>query len=172
MRSNELEEKILQHKSKVDWITLGDNNNSYFHANIKTKNKQTLIRELEDENGHKLTDHQDLEKETKQISTTSSTLKHIDITDLRGGTQLQIEHQSFLVQLVTDDEIWKAVKILGNNKAPGIDGFNGYFFEASWNVVKRDVTSAVQDFFMHNRLYKHVNCVLFTLIPKSMELRA
>lgn len=36
---NQMEESILMQKAKVNWLRLGDNNNSYFHASIMEKNK-------------------------------------------------------------------------------------------------------------------------------------
>lgn len=41
---NDMEEKILQHKSKVDWLRLGDGNNAYFHAALKAKNRHIGIK--------------------------------------------------------------------------------------------------------------------------------
>ncbi|XP_058783939.1 uncharacterized protein LOC131658687 [Vicia villosa] len=46
MRNAELEEKILHQKTKKDWISLGDGNNAYFYAKLKTKNRQTQITML------------------------------------------------------------------------------------------------------------------------------
>ncbi|XP_058746230.1 uncharacterized protein LOC131619107 [Vicia villosa] len=49
LKSSELEEKILQQKVKCDWVKLGDGNNAYFYANLKSKNKKIQIKELEDD---------------------------------------------------------------------------------------------------------------------------
>lgn len=38
---NDMEELLLQQQSKIDWIRLGDGNNSYFHATVKEKNRNS-----------------------------------------------------------------------------------------------------------------------------------
>lgn len=43
---NELEEKVLRQKSKIDWLKLGDGNNSYFHASIKAKHNAKNLNML------------------------------------------------------------------------------------------------------------------------------
>ncbi|XP_058767824.1 uncharacterized protein LOC131641534 [Vicia villosa] len=63
MKSSELEEKILHQKLKCDWINPGNENNAYFYANLKSKNKQVQIQELEDSHSNRLTDQKDIERE-------------------------------------------------------------------------------------------------------------
>lgn len=53
---NSLEDKILQQRSKVDWIKKGDSNNAYFYATIKTKSKQRSMDMLQKEDGTILTE--------------------------------------------------------------------------------------------------------------------
>ncbi|MCI72260.1 transposon TX1 putative 149 kDa protein, partial [Trifolium medium] len=65
----------------------------------------------------------------------------------------------------------KALKDIGETKAPGIDGFSSKIFKASWNVIKSDVLATVHEFFDHDRLYVAVNCALVTLIPKSSDAK-
>lgn len=69
-----------------------------------------------------------------------------------------------------DKDVWDAVKGMRENKVPSIDGFNAKFFKSGWNVVKRDVVEAIQNFFTNNRLYVAVNCALVTLIPKNKDV--
>ncbi|CAJ2644791.1 unnamed protein product [Trifolium pratense] len=171
IQTTELEEKILMQKSKITWLKLGHGNNAYFHANIKGKNKQTGIYKLEDHNGRVLTDFKDIEKEVLRfyedlVGTPSQRLLHVDVAAIRNGTQLQEIHQSSLTQPMTDQEIWNALKNIGDTKAPGIDGF-----KASWNVIKSDVIAAIHEFFDYDRLYAVVNCALVTLIPKSSDAK-
>lgn len=63
MVATEEEEKILMQKAKVDLLKLGDENNAYFHAIVRGKNKHNGIHNLEDSNGNKLMDFKDIEHE-------------------------------------------------------------------------------------------------------------
>lgn len=67
LKQKETDEKILKKKSKIDWFQLGDGNNDYFFANIKEKNKKTTIISLIDQQGNKLTEFRDLEKEISEL---------------------------------------------------------------------------------------------------------
>lgn len=59
---NQLEETILMPKAIVTWLKLGDNNNSYFHAFVKEKNKQKGMYTMTSLNGELLTNHESIEK--------------------------------------------------------------------------------------------------------------
>ena len=67
---------------------------------------------------------------------------------------------------VTDQEIYEGLKSIGDDKAPGIDGYNAFFFKHTWQIIKKDVIEAVKSFFTIGNLHKNFNCTLVTLIPK------
>ncbi|XP_058776934.1 uncharacterized protein LOC131651279 [Vicia villosa] len=127
LKNSELEEQILQQKLKCDWINLGDGNNAYFYANLKSKNKQVQIKELEDANGNKITEQEDIETEvlsfyTNLVGQAARQRSQVDICSLRGGAQLSREQMDCLIGPVTEAEIWKAIHSMGDSKAPGVDG--------------------------------------------------
>lgn len=59
----DMEDFFLRHKSKINWLKLGDGNNAYFHAIVKGKNKQSGLYKLSDHNGKVFTDFKDVEKD-------------------------------------------------------------------------------------------------------------
>lgn len=59
---NDIDEALLQQKSKVDWIRMGDGNNSYFHATVKAKNRNTVINCLQRNDGTIGTSQHDIEQ--------------------------------------------------------------------------------------------------------------
>ncbi|CAK8576484.1 unnamed protein product [Lathyrus sativus] len=48
---NELEEKILQQRSKIEWLRKGDGNNLYFYASIKAKQHSNCLSNLKKNDG-------------------------------------------------------------------------------------------------------------------------
>lgn len=83
---------------------------------------------------------------------------------MREGKQLSIQQITLLVSPVTVQEIEKALKSIGEFKAPGINGYMSKFFKATWSIVKCDVTAAVQKYFEKYTMYKPINRALVTLI--------
>lgn len=66
----------------------------------------------------------------------------------------------------TMEEIKTAVFQLGAMKAPGPDGFNGLFYQNSWEIMQNDLFQLVQDFFNTGVLDPHLNRTYIALIPK------
>ncbi|GJY89100.1 putative reverse transcriptase domain-containing protein [Tanacetum coccineum] len=52
-----------------------------------------------------------------------------------------------MVRDVTDDEIKSVMFSMGDDRAPGPDGFTAAFFKKAWDVVGGDITYAIRDFF-------------------------
>ncbi|CAJ2651355.1 unnamed protein product [Trifolium pratense] len=172
----EIEEKILKQKSKLEWLKLGDGNNSYFHASIKTRSASKNMNVLYTEDGTQLTTQDDIEEEvmsfySKLMGMADNDLNGVDITVMREGPQLNNEQREKLTGPITDKEITDALQSIGDLKSPSIDGYGAYFFKKAWNIVKPDVLGVVHDFFDNDRLYKAANCTLVTLIPKTNEAK-
>ncbi|GJY65054.1 ribonuclease H-like domain-containing protein [Tanacetum coccineum] len=72
-----------------------------------------------------------------------------------------------MVREVTDQEIRKAMFSIGDNKAPGPDGYSAAFFKEAWNIVGTDVTKAIKEFFTNGVLLKELNHTIIALIPKG-----
>jgi len=63
-------------------------------------------------------------------------------------------------------EIKTAVFQMNPDKAPGPDGFNAFFFQNNWDIVKNNVIQAVLQFFRTGKILKQLNHTFLTLIPK------
>jgi hypothetical protein len=42
-------ENFLKHKSRNNWLNLGNGNNSFFHKTVKVRNSANLIKMIKDE---------------------------------------------------------------------------------------------------------------------------
>ncbi|GKD98938.1 methylenetetrahydrofolate reductase 1 [Tanacetum coccineum] len=67
---------------------------------------------------------------------------------------------------ITNDEIKAAMFDIGDDKAPGPDGYTSAFFKKGWSVVGHDVCNAVRDFFSNGCILKEINHTFLALIPK------
>lgn len=100
------------------------------------------------------------------MGTSAHSLPGIDITVMREGPRLSANARQSLVQPVTHQERGQAMFNIDPNKAPGVDGFNAFFFQRVWHIVKRDIYEAVFEFFSTGSMSSKVNCTSVTLIPK------
>ncbi|GJX68191.1 hypothetical protein Tco_0303918 [Tanacetum coccineum] len=56
---------------------------------------------------------------------------------------------SSMVRPVTDEEVKAAMFSIGDERAPGPDGFSSAFFKKGWDIVGLDVCHAIRDFFVN-----------------------
>ncbi|GKB06930.1 hypothetical protein Tco_0835163 [Tanacetum coccineum] len=82
------------------------------------------------------------------------------------GTKLNHEDAMEMIKEVTDFEIKNALFDIGDNKAPGPDGYTSTFFKKSWKIVGKDVCIAIKEFFTTGKLLREMNATIISLIPK------
>ncbi|KAI5415606.1 hypothetical protein KIW84_040864 [Lathyrus oleraceus] len=130
------------------------------------------MKGLQKEDGTIVTTLAEIEMELLDFYSTlmgraNENLDGIDVPAMRDKAQLNFDQRHALIVHVTDQEILKALKGIGDLKAPSMDGFGSKFFKASWNIVREDVIVVVRDFFVNDMMYKAMNIIVVTLIPKS-----
>lgn len=72
----------------------------------------------------------------------------------------------FMIRRVEKKEIKDAMFEIGEDKAPGPDGFTFAFFKSAWNVVGDEVCMAIEEFFANGKLLREINSTIIALIPK------
>lgn len=144
----------------------------FFHASLKDNNRKSCISSLIRSDRSTAISRVNIENEIPRFMKLLWDLQlvewrvHVDIVAMRSEPQLCVADGAQLNAKITETEICKALKDIGELKAPEVDGYNSKFFKASWIVIKLDVVAAVRDFFLHSRLYVSINTTLVTLIPK------
>lgn len=48
---------------------------------------------------------------------------------------------------VSVQEVQEALWSIKNDKSPGPDGFNSFFFKKSWSIVGPNIIAAIKDYF-------------------------
>ncbi|CAK8531160.1 unnamed protein product [Lathyrus sativus] len=133
---NKIEWKILQQREKIDWIRKGDGNNHYLYVAVKTKHHSNCLTNLRKSDDRKLSDQNDIEEEVMEfyknlMGKEDNNINHIDIEAMRMEKQLNMEQREYLTRNIIEDDIIKALRGIGDLKAPGLDGYGAKFFKAS-----------------------------------------
>ncbi|KAL9400757.1 hypothetical protein Peur_004606 [Populus x canadensis] len=91
----------------------------------------------------------------------------LDIDVIQSGPCLNESSHESLLALVSNDDIKNALFGIGNDKAPGPDGYSSFFFKKSWDVIGGDFCTTVQNFFISGELLRQVNHSIIALISKA-----
>ncbi|KAJ0442264.1 putative RNA-directed DNA polymerase [Helianthus annuus] len=162
------EERFLKQKSKVQWLAEGDANTSFFHVSLKCKNHRNRIYMIKDNDGVL---YEGGEVPNAFVNHFEKFLGIDEAMDVHPSPDLfthTLDDMSaeFMVWPVQRDEVKNVMFSIGDNKAPGADGYTSAFFKKTWSVIRDDVIKAVQDFFEEGKLLQELNHTIIALVPK------
>ncbi|XP_021991414.1 uncharacterized protein LOC110888182 [Helianthus annuus] len=163
------EECFLKQKSKIEWLCAGDSNTSYFHNAVKSRNSRNKICCIHDVHGNRFEGKDVITALVDHYSNflgNEQNVQNLEDEDLFINS-LNIDTANHMVRQVTREEVKAAMFSIGENKAPGPDGFTSAFFKHSWDIVGDEVTNAILDFFQNGKLLKQVNHTILALVPKK-----
>ncbi|GJZ40645.1 protein LAZ1 [Tanacetum coccineum] len=139
------EERFLRKKAKVEWLDVGDTNSAYFHKSIKSHNQRSRIDVIHTMDNLEVTGTSvpnvfvshyeaflDASSESTDLDTAGLFFKKV--SDLSNSN---------MTRQVTNDEIKSAMFDIGDNKAPGPDGYTSAFFKQGWDVVGQECISKI-----------------------------
>ena len=79
---------------------------------------------------------------------------------------------SQLEEIFTEEEVWKVIKDIPPDRAPGPDGFIGAFYQKAWAVIKPDIMAAMLKLYVGDRRgYGKLNKAHIVLIPKKADAK-
>ncbi|GJW53405.1 aspartic peptidase [Tanacetum coccineum] len=162
----------LKQKAKIDWLEAGDSNSSYFHKSIKCRNQQSRIEVVVNSDNIEVSGSHVPEvfvSHYEQFLGTSIECNELNVEGLFSKS-ISATTSSNMVCGITNDEIKAAMLDIGDDKAPGPDGYTSTIFKKGWSVVGHDVCNAVWDFFLNGCILKEINHTFLALIPKVSTL--
>lgn len=155
-------------------MQVGDHNNKAFHYAAKIRETKNAIREIRCPSGNVVTSQEEIKAEAERFFNEFLSRQPRDIQDKTIEELQDIvpfrcsdEERSMLTKPVLEEEIREVIFHMPSNKAPGPDGYTTEFFKASWSIIGKDLTIAVQSFFQKGFLPKGLNATILALIPKK-----
>ena len=88
-------------------------------------------------------------------------LEKINLPLLSNGQKLLCD------AIITEKEIYDALKSMENNKTPGNDGLSKEFYEVFWNYVKTSLLASINDAFIKDKLSTSKKQAVIKLIEKK-----
>ncbi|XP_020249133.1 uncharacterized protein LOC109826515 [Asparagus officinalis] len=128
---------FYQQKARTAWCIQSDRNTALFHSAIKANRHKYRVSILYNSHGDRLTDGEEIVKEfvsyyKRLMGTAIHTVKP-DRHITQNGACLNSSQASELSKPVTSEEIRAAIFSMHDNKAPGPDGFNAFFYKSAWS---------------------------------------
>ena len=80
--------------------------------------------------------------------------------------KLNPEDAGKLCESVRLNEIKEALFSMDGGKSPGPDGYNAAFFKKNWDIIGKEVSDGVLEFFRNKKMLKQWNVTVLNLIPK------
>ncbi|KAF9623255.1 hypothetical protein IFM89_000744 [Coptis chinensis] len=147
-----------------------DRNTKYFHALVKMNRNKNMITEFKNSQGELLTDQDEIgDLLVQQYTEKFKKVNHELDMELISMVPCVISYEDNLelIKFPTAEEIKEAVFYLHVESAPGLDGFNGFFYQKCWKIVGHDLTRAIHYCFKNSRVPMHFNSNFLVLIPKE-----
>lgn len=164
-----LESKRLYWKQRntVGWVTLGDENSSFFHTMATISHKRNFIVSVTTPDGTCVTEHEQKanifwETYKQRLGCTEYHSMEYDL-----DTILQSHSLDHLDTDFSQQEIEAVIRGLSNSYAPGPDGFNGMFIKKCWDIIKDDFFRLFNDFCQSNIDLRSINSSIIAMIPKK-----
>ncbi|KAJ9536728.1 hypothetical protein OSB04_un000113 [Centaurea solstitialis] len=167
--SKDLEVSLLQ-RAKIKWMRDGDANTKFFHHAVRERRHLNQVQSIAKVDGTFVYDDLVLDAFVDHFKSFMGTVDdHVNPLVPIGSFMNQLSPSIALdmIRPITDEEIRLAMFGIGNDKAPGSDGFSSKFFKATWGIVGSDISVAIHNFFYRGHILKELNHTLLCMLPKK-----
>ncbi|XP_057249213.1 uncharacterized protein LOC130590681 [Beta vulgaris subsp. vulgaris] len=158
--------------SRVQWLKHGDKNTKFFHTLASIRKNRNSISSLEI-GGSKLETPDEIRSAALEYFTNLFKEESFQRPIFQGLDFMKLSDQQAadLIEPISNQEIDNAVASCNPSKSPGPDGFNFRFIKSSWEIIKEDVYSIIQEFWLTGNLPKGSNVAFIALIAKTENPR-
>ncbi|KAL9672679.1 hypothetical protein QQ045_028931 [Rhodiola kirilowii] len=160
-------------RTNAQWIKEGDANTKFFHSLLKNRRNRNSINQITLQDGSSSSDIDTIKHKFsayfRDLLGQAKDCSPIDTDAVEQGPAVIGAHYRSLVRAVNDKEIWFVLNSMGNDKAPGPDGFSASFFKKNWSIIGKELCEGVRHCLRHNAMPKGVNAAYLALIPKNNQ---
>ncbi|XP_026378812.1 uncharacterized protein LOC113273281 [Papaver somniferum] len=160
---------FLRDRARINWIKDGDINSKFFHTNIKLRQAQNSIAEIEDPSGNIITNQKGITDVLIDHFSKKFEHHHVQISDsiFDDVPQVISDDDNSILEAVPDfSEIKNVVFEINQDGAPGPDGFNGAFYRNAWDIISKDLVEAITFCWSTKLIPSGMNSNFLVVIPK------
>lgn len=155
-------------RSRIDWLSEGDANASFFHSHARYRKRKNYIAKLQ------VADRVLTRQEEKDEAVWDFYCDLIGKPKPRTRTldlaafYHQPQNMQDLDAPISEEEVWTVIKAMPPDKASGRpDGFTGRFYKECWEIIKGDIMAAIGAIHAGgSRMLGRLNSAFLVLIPK------
>ena len=153
-------------KSRMEWLTKGERNTSFFHRSVQIKRQKSRILSLDNSVGETITNPKILSDHIRDFF--CNLLASESPVCTRNSNSSAHLHQSLsFCHPPTIGEVKNALFSMQPLKAPGPDGFHPLFFQNTWNFTHVDLHQNISNWFASATIPNDLCNALICLIPKG-----
>lgn len=160
---------LWKQKANIKWLVEGDRNTKKIHQTVQQRKQRLHLHRIRNESGNWLIDIQDIKTEAMHAFQTQLNGSHT----YEGDTMLDkipriiiAEQNEHLSAFLTREEIHTVIRSMNGDSAPRPDGYNGFFYNTCWDIIKDDLYDVISEFFAGGELPKSWTSIILLPVPK------
>ena len=167
-------------RSKANWITRGEKSTKYFLNLEKRHYTNKLIPKLVLEDATEITDQKDIIREQERfyekLYTSSKTQFRADHSTTFFNqdyirAKLTLEEKDSCEGNISAKECLDALKVMGDGKSPGMDGFTVEFYKFFWNDLSHYLVRSINFSYSIGEMSVTQRSALITTLPKPNKTK-
>ncbi|KAF6135758.1 hypothetical protein GIB67_028614 [Kingdonia uniflora] len=120
----------MKHRARCSWLALGDSNTTYFGNSVKERKSKNWIHQIKDSEGNVRKTDEEIEEEAIRFCINllqNQSTNPVNVEEM--GKKLTQDEGDMLEEDFSDEEIKDMIFNEKEDKAPGVDGYNVYFYK-------------------------------------------
>ena len=165
-------------RSHLKWLDEGEKPTNFFCNLEKQHFTEKTIKKLRLKNGSITSDQKTILEEIRHFyaqlfddKSTNDTVRVSDLDDILHSVKKNKVKNVSIGQKLETSEVTQALKVMKNNKTPGIDGISVDFLKVFWTQLKFFVTRALNCCFEKGKLSCSLRQSVIICLPKGEKDR-
>lgn len=147
------EQSTLKQRARINWAEEGDSNSKYFHSIIKQRRRRSQLLRIKNNSGQ------------GNLDISEAPVDHFTEKDIeeQEGIFRNVEpviNEDMIQETPSEEEVKDAVFSINPDSTAGPDGYNAFFFQHSWEVIKTEICDYVRAIFNGASLNRFFHSVM------------